>query len=397
MSIEGGGISGGVGGGIGGGVGAVASVGSGIEGGGLAGAASVSGPSIAAPSFEAAPAVTGPVNEGPLSLAALKLTVPMGEITFNQPLPMESGFTKADVTESLSVEAAVTEADAIISQAQKPPSIQVAEVSKINRPILPLEPLFFPQPWPGIEPVGIPNNLEFSQPQAAVSPAVEPLVQPGLQLEDQVFNEARPVVLTQPALENQEVQEEAVAERVTVKKIDTVGEEKIIKKKKFVVDQTTLANRLQKVVEAARQAKPEAERLGLGKKIIGWIVDKYFSLSHSSYMSKAVQPEGPDGTIAITEETIKAKAEFESEQEVESVVLDNIPVSEEEDGEPVSDEQVRKVFQDRIVKPSKPGRPLELVEKRVVQKEQKSLRQPEAKKENNLRDLGLAEIFPKAA
>lgn len=343
MSIEGGGPSG-----IGGGVGGSAMPG-GIEAGGF-----VAGPII---------------KEGPVGLADLKATVPwqaelpkpLGEIRFEQSVQVDTGL--------LSEDAVVAEAEAIISQAQKPQLMQVTEVatpfSAIPRvanepgPILQVEPSIFPGAWPRIEPVVVPNDLEYPQPQVVASPSVEPFVQPGLQLKDQVFNEARPIILTQPALEEQEIQEEVISERIAEKQIDIVNEKVEDQMKKFVVDKPTLAQRLQEVRQAIQKAKPEAERLGYGRKIIGWIIEQFLPPAHPGNMSRVVRPEGPDGTIPIIKEAIKAKAEFDSEEDVQSEVLNNRPVSTEEDGEPVSDEEVRKVFQDRIVKPDQPPKQLD--------------------------------------
>lgn len=312
---------------------------------------------------------------------------PKGEIAFNPKpkLNIEASLKEADVLAGV---------EAVLSKA-KPKVLEPAGA------VMPkVEPVVLLKVKPRVKSIAVPAGLEQPKPEAVVSPALQPAVKAGPQTATETTNEVKQSTLIQPALEEQEATE-VVTERSIAKQMDTVNEEKYIREKKFVVDKPTLAHRLQEVRRAVRQAKLEAEKLG--KKLTGGLVVKFLSLSHQGDISQIVRPEGPDGTIPLTQEEIRAKGELGSEEEAETAVLNNIPVSKEEDGERVSDEQVRKVHQDLLVKPGNSDGPVNIRERRITQKKQKPSgqrpelalvsKQPEAKKENTIQGLGLAEVF----
>ncbi len=371
-----------------------------------AGAASVSGSSFTAPAFEAAPVggllngigpklerpLTPIVNEGPVGLIDLKNTMPL-QIGQNNPvseLRFDISVKEAVSPEPLSVESVIAEAESILSQARVNPVQErkllqeadaVAEVNNwlgiieqakeeaIAEPktireaadrftdaepkvVKPAEVIM-----PRVTPVGVPNGLEFARSQVA-SPVLKPVVKTenvlgihvGSQpkLEEGVDTKVNQAVATQPTLEELE-REEVVTEKLMKKKTDMMKEEITKEKKRYLVDEPSLAWRIYEIRQAVKKAKIEAKELGLGEKIIGALVVKYMLPEHVGIRSGIVQPNGPDGSYEETIEAVKAR-QFDSEDQVEDVVLENTPVKEGEDGRPVKDEAVRKVLKYWVVK-----------------------------------------------
>lgn len=379
---------------------------------GVEGGSSVSiGPSIA---VSAGPAISmgrggfGSVNEGPVrgSLEGFRpmnttdiITIdkggtvkPLGEIVFN--------------AEPLTTESAISQAQAIISEARASSNPAV------------------PQPEPFV-PIVISRersdrgNLDFDLRKIATRPLADrndnilgndKVVQP--EVRRAVKQAASPSSLGQteavyaPAAQEQLVEEIAEERKLMTDPIDeqTIradeGEEIIQRKKSYLVDQPVLAEVLSEADQAIGKGEEEAERLGLGKKIIGLILAKFLPAQHEGNTGGAVKPYGVDGTIAARKEAIAAKKEFASREEVEKIVLENRPVTIGENGERASQEEVRITFREHIVKPH---RLREIFEKRVIRRRilaEKSGQKPvilhEVKPqvtEGTIEDLDLAEVF----
>jgi len=182
--------------------------------------------------------------------------------------------------------------------------------------------------------------LEYPRPQVAVSPAWE--VQPALQpkTESRVFA---------PALKKQEV-EEIVTAKVIRKETGLIEVEEITKERRlYLVDESVLTQRIHEIRQAVNKAKIEANRLGLGENIDGSLVVRFMPAEHAGNRSSIVQPNGPDGSY---EEIIEAMriGRFYSEDQVEDVVLENIPVKIGKDGKPVRSEAVWKVLKHWTIK-----------------------------------------------
>lgn len=350
-----------------------------------------------------------------------------GEIIFNAEPKSNTAAPELDSADALA------EAELILSEARVGPpqeqySLQetrvVAEPKIIReavywfadvpepRVVRPAE-VMAPHIEPVVTPLAIPDILDFLKSQPVISPVLKPetktenatVIQAGSQtgIENAVTEEAVPLVLEQPIAHEQEV-EEVVTERVGAEQTDAVEEIAVPRKRRFVVDKLALAERLREIGSAVPKAKAEAGRLGYGNKIVGWILGKFISLAHSVHLSGVVRPEGPDGTLSIIRSSIKAKKEFSSVGEVAEIALNNRPVSMEDDGEPVSDEEVRKVFNDRIVKPVNSA--TEIVKEKIFKKKaQKPASQNpvlflQAKKAQSgitLAKLNMEQLFPKAA
>lgn len=322
----------------------------------------------------------GPINslEGFKPMGRIDLTLDLigglnnpnfdlgGEILFNsQPQALETVPAERETITSIEDflaqarakpqpgQVSLTEEKAVVEPV-KQATYWFVDVPELQRVVKPTEAIMPQVVLPAWEPVVKP----------AVQPAVQPVVQPAM--EHKTKNEITPAVSVQPAIEESETKEGTVTERLVTKQIDVIEEDIVKKKKKFVVDKPALAHRLEEAWQAIQKAKLEAEKLGYGQQIIGWILEKFLPLAHKGDMSQVVQPEGPDGTVAIIKENIKAKDKFESEKEVQAIILNNKPVSEEDDGEEVSYEEVRKVFKDRIVKPVNLA--VELTKERITKK-----------------------------
>jgi len=445
MGIEsgpsGGGSGGGPSGGIGGGVGAVASVGSGIEGGGLARAASVSGSSIAAPSLEAASAVVGPIiNEGPVGRSFLENTMPLqvskfdpvGEIRFNN--------------EPLSVQAVIAEAEAIISQAQKPAvqhitpiilssprrrgSISELEFSNWIPPFGGMTEVVEPAIFSKVEPMVVPDEFihghtlmrSYTSTGLRLSPVFSPALEPvtikaSTAVEGDVVSGQ--AILQQIAFKEQKIEEVVTADTVEQDQKEAEEEEEITERKIYLEDGEVSAQRKQEIREAVIKAKIEADRLGL-KKITGALVARFLPAEHGGIRSQVVKKTGPDGSYQETVEAIAGTGELESEEKAverfDGIVAEKKPVKYGKNGIPVGSEDVARVFKYKLVKPAQAH--IEVI-RRVVKKSKISfgqsagfdpelspksvntipppewteVRQEGVKLETNLEDLGLAEIF----
>ncbi|TSC85718.1 MAG: hypothetical protein G01um10147_1109 [Microgenomates group bacterium Gr01-1014_7] len=174
-----------------------------------------------------------------------------------------------------------------------------------------------------------------------------------------------------PAIEQQLFEEVAEEEVITENNVDEQNmritqEEEIIKvEKSYLVDQPVLAQVLSEADQAVEKAEAEAERLGLGRKILGYLVARFMPDQHPGNTGGAVK-DGIDGTIPARKESIEAKEAFASRKEVEAKVLEIRPVTIGENGEQASQGEVRTTFREHIVKPLKPRK---IFEKRVIRRQ----------------------------
>lgn len=206
----------------------------------------------------------------------------------------------------------------------------------------------------------------------------------------------------------EEVAEESklVADKANQQTREAQEEEVIQSKRAYLVDQPVLAQVLLEADQAVEKGEKEAERLGLSKKLLGYLIAKFIPGQHEGNTGGAVKPYGVDGAIAARKEAIAATNEFSSKKEVKAVILGNRPVTIGEEGERASKNEIRTTFRDLIVKPTKL---MEIVEKRI--KRIAGIRietpvQPLApwfegervvlKTENSLEDLDLEEVFQRA-
>lgn len=414
MGVEGGSI-GGLGGGIGAGVGvsvgpgisAGPSISVGIEGGGLN---NMFGPVMGS-------ADIGPiVNEGPVPVGIMPTLVNEGSASIRLgPDPVEvinfqSPAGEGIIAESFSAESAIAEVESILSQARIDPipepvikaepriireaSYWFVDVPEPQRVVKPAE-VIMPKTEPKIAPFRVPDIWEYPKPQVKTENVVT---------ESKVVEDS-PAVLTQPALQEQiEETEEVVQEKIRVEEPEEeLDKEKVIKLKKYLVDQPVLATVLSEGEQAYDQAEKEAEESGLGKKVLGSRLAELLPGQHEGNAGGAVKPHGLDGTISARREVIAVIREFKSKEEVKAVMLKIRPVTIGENGEEAKKEEVVTTFRDRIVKHPKV---IEIVQERVVKKKKSrpnisdtapvpviAKQETETKQEPTIKDLGLAEIF----
>lgn len=276
------------------------------------------------------------VKEGPVSRGALENTMtiakfnPIGEIVFKPSVP------------------------SVLEQAQ---AIAAAAWEKSElTPQVPQEVLL---------PVVLPRAEPLVAPRVEPAPALQ--TSPAPKTEARVSHQVSRVVSPQPLLKEKEM-EEVVEEKIRVDepKESLDEQEEIIKKERFyLVDEPVLVQVQSEVDQAVEKGKEEAENLGLGKRIIGFIVAKFIPAQHEGNTGGAVKPHGFDGTIPARKEAIAARKEFSSKKEVEAVVLENRPVSIGENGELASPQEIRTTFRDRYVKPHEA---LNIVERRITRK-----------------------------
>lgn len=151
-------------------------------------------------------------------------------------------------------------------------------------------------------------------------------------------------------------------------KHEQIVEEANVSKKKHLIDLPALFKRISGISEAVRKAK---EIVGISK-IPGKLINKLWAGEQNpDYISEAVGPEGPDGSIAEIREEIDSKV-FSSEAEANKgaiiAVNSKKPIKKgevSEDGEEASEETVKRVYKFHLVKPRNA---YETVTKRVVKK-----------------------------
>lgn len=323
------------------------------------------------------------VNEGPVGFADMKNTMPLHigqinpitEINF-QPQPI---LNTADV---------VAEAESILAQVRIPEPKEVFPKEVVWPQV---EPMVLPR----VEPFVIPNELKDPLPQIAFSPALAPAI--GMQRKTESKNVTQPAqaVAIQPALQKQEEVEEIVEEKVQKEQEEVLEEEETeVFELKDVVDEEVLNIRLEEFSSAADLAGAEAKEEIDGKKIVERI-----PAETEANRSGLIKKRGPDGS---REETIgeiasrKFRSIREAKEKIAAIIAQKVPVKRAKEGMAVGHEAVARVFKYFFVR----AKPVEQLVTRVAKKQRPlqivSVAKPEIK-ESRIEDLGLAEIFPKAA
>ncbi len=421
MGIEGGGIGGAVGGVGGVGLG----ISSGIEAGGLA-----AGVASAAAGLETRfGPVMGPVDTGLIgsegvfkgSMADFNpITLPVPDLGGTS-LPLEQmnvdvGLQAGEVAgrawnlssgpdvlpqiESATVQAwdfnVVTQAEEVLIQAQKPVMISnfEPEVFKWIPAFAGMTTVVEPAILPQVERMVLP----FPKPEVVVPPVLRPAVQIGPQTAAGAAAEVRQVTATQPAPEEQELEEEVI-ERVIAKQIDTVREEIEELRSKIVVDEEVLENRMVGLTGAAEIAAAKSE----GGEIEGNEIVALAPFETEDKRSGLIKKNGPDGSWVETLEEIAARrfnSVKEAKKQIVEIINRKVPVKRGKEGKNAGSEAVARVLKYLFVK----AVPVEQIVTRVIKKQKVSVkdRQPlvvEAPKpEARIDDFPvLAEVFPKAA
>ncbi|MBI2338049.1 hypothetical protein HYU95_02595 [Candidatus Daviesbacteria bacterium] len=239
---------------------------------------------------------------------------------------------------------------------------------------------------------------------------LQPLLQSKAAPKTESFNQTEHAQLTQPKLEEQEIEEVITEIEVKQGQKETMVEEEEAERKIYLEDEEVSAQRRQEIREAIIKARTEADRLGL-KKITGWLVAKFLPAEHEGNRSQVVKKAGPDGSYQETVEAIAGIGELESAESAvrrfDGFVAEKKPVKRGKEGTPVEDKDVARVFKYRLVKPV--GQAHQEVIKRVLKKKM-LVSQPatalsvagekkEIKTESSLEELNpfLPEVFQKAA
>ncbi len=376
--------------------------------------------------------VPGFINEGPVGLSDLQATAPwqvgfdavsQAEVVagnawnmFTEPDIMLVGQPKIDVVsqaEAVGAEAwdsnVLTQAEDVLYQAQKPAIFSPVIPSPF--PVIPSEERNLPQ-WEIAASPASPNprndEIVGFDVKPWVLPQVEPMVMPFAKTEAVAFAASEPATVPQPVLQEQEVEELVQKKVETEEAEENLDKEKVIKLRKYLVDQPALETVLSEAYQAYDKAEKEANELGLGKKVLGVRLAKLLPGQHEANTGGAVKPHGRDGTIPVRKEAIAAKQEFTSKKEVAAIILENRPVTIGENGEEAKKEEVSTTFRGYVVKPPKV---IKIVRERIVKKKKAvfvvpkqapapiATKQAESKIELTLEELNpvLAGVFPKAA
>ncbi len=342
----------------------------------------------------------GIVNEGSVGLAALKLTVPLGEIKFNsESIPLQAKRPDIADVSFLSLRnhevAKQSSSEYNLTQIALSPALPDPRNDEL------IEPMVVPFALPNIAP----SILEFPKPETVVSPALEPAVQIGLQTKTGVTTEVRQATTTHSAQEEQEVEEEVV-ERVTAKQIDIVEEEEAEESRlKNVVDEEVLNARIKEFSSAVDIVGAEVED-GLAE-IDGGKIVKLVPAETKKNRSGLVKEQGPDGSRVETIEEVASRkfgSVKEAKENIMSVIARKMPVKRGKEGKIVGYEAVARVLKYFFVKlkPVVEQMITKVVKKQKVQAQEgqkPSQIVPVAKPEatgSRIENLGLAEVFPKA-
>lgn len=293
------------------------------------------------------------------------------------------------------------------------PTVTELEQPAVERPAV------FKPTWelvvPQVEPLMIPAVLEKIKQGKLVRPRTEPAgkIASSISLQSSLQSSGKNGVSSQvtpaQAIEEFVAGEQELTEttqEMVEKKEGGIAEEQISKeKKRYLVDERALKNRLYEVRQAMKKARAVVQLQGLGEKILGRLVAQFIPAEHPGVRSQIVQPFGPDGSYEDTKEGI-AGGEFSSEDQIEQVVLENAPVKIGKTGQVVKEEAVQKVLRHWIVKLA----PIqEIVTRRVIKKQlqtsagsrtvsQVTSQKVEEKPETSLKDYpALEEVFSPAA
>lgn len=329
------------------------------------------------------------VNEGPVAPAFLENTMPLsvnrfnpiGEIIFkpSEPLVIQQAESIASeawaASEPLKAEAVVAEANHWLGVDVMLEGV-LSEVE--GRPI-----------------ASIQNEDSIASPASGAA---------SLQNDRRMVNPQVETVVASQLVPNEQEAEEVIEEKVAVEESkESLEEEDLMQKRLYLEDEKASGQRRYEIKAAILEAKAEAERLGLTG-ITGWLVAKFLPAEHEGNRSQALKEQGPDGSYLETVQAIALSGEFDSEaaaqERFNEIVTKKKPVKNGQEGNPVKNEDVARVFKYRIVKP-----PLayEITVKRVKQKApvpsgQIVQTQTATKAETSLEDYPeLAEVFQKAA
>lgn len=209
-----------------------------------------------------------------------------------------------------------------------------------------------------------------------------------------------PVTVSQVQAE-QVVEEKVIKEQKNEPEIKTRKKQSVLKIK-FKEAVGISKNRIATLKEAYQRVKAE----GLS---VRWL-RKFLTKSYWEAISPIAQ-KGHDGTLNLTvSELEKQKEEYQDEakadQSIAYAVANHIPVEAGEGGRPATWEEVREVLEGKEKEAIKSNTPAEMVVKRVVEKNVGVIKsgqvmvssvEKEEIKETSLKELGLEEVFPKAA
>lgn len=199
---------------------------------------------------------------------------------------------------------------------------------------------------------------------AEVKSPLSQVINPASHLESGVFPKTEAgLVFSQPAPYDAPVQaghhdeEEEIEEKLETRLISKrmqkkAEEEDKIEKEKWIIDEEAQDQRKFDLKTAARSAKELAVKLGL-KIIPSEFIAKFMPSENSKNRSKAVEPEGPDGTYEpIILPTIAKYGGFESEEQAlsvgEEILERNRPVKNGQiEGRRATNDEVKKVLSGR--------------------------------------------------
>lgn len=340
-----------VAGALGKGANGMGNIGRGIESGGgsLRGAASVSG-LARMDLFIPRPII----NEGPVGKAALNLTVPLGEIKFqNKSLPVRAAPVPLQGEIPWVQRAMMSPALPDLQIRKKMPTniLWFADYKKPNRVVLPL-----------------PNIIEFPKPKITpdTKPAAQVALSPAAKTENKTSTKTNTAAAVQPAQE-EEIAEEIVTERVTNKQIDIVREEIEKFKLKVVVDEEVLENRIIGLTDTAKAAASGEDGVIEGKKIVEMAPPE-----NEDKRSGIIKKNGPDGSWVETLEEIAARrfnSVKEAKKQIAEIINRKVPVKRAVAGREAGDQAVARVLKYLFVK----SMPVKEVIKRVTKKQKKQV------------------------
>lgn len=199
---------------------------------------------------------------------------------------------------------------------------------------------------------------------AEINLPLSPAIKPASDLESVLLSKAEDrLVFSQPSPhapvdvahhhdEEEEIEEKLETRLVSKRMQKKVEEDKLEEKENWIIDEEAQAQRRFDLKTAARSAKELAVKLGL-KIIPSEFIAKFMPSENSTNRSKAVEPEGPDGTYEpIILPTIAKYGEFESQEQAETVgekiLEDNNPVKNgQEEGRRATNDEVKKVLSGR--------------------------------------------------
>lgn len=291
------------------------------------------------------------VNEGlvrgslegfrPMNISDIKIpdkggtVAPLGEIVFN--------------AQALTAESAISQAEAIISEARAAPNSVVPqavlpEVRIDQRTGIDLHGAILPdlstKPVTHLQP----SPSAGEQTEAVYAPvAAEQLVEEVVRKEE---------IKTEDKIdEPSEVREEAEVEELRLK---------------YVEDEPVSRQRRYELEEAIKKAKVEGELEG-AEEIEGWRIKKYFVPEHGGNRSGIAEAGTPDGSLVETYQDISGgnyESVAEAVDKAEATVDDKKPVTRATEGKVVKQIDIARVHQDPLLK----SHPTEVVLTRLVKK-----------------------------